>query len=312
MPTKKCIRPSYAAVVLPLVKNMEPRTLQLNKNSEIRRVRRTRILFVAMLLVLIVIAGAIGFLRRPEFQVADVDVTGARVTDPAKIESFARAFMRGSYAFVIPKTNALLLSKSKLNRALLAEFPNLKTAAAEFPVRNHLEVRVVEKDPRYLWCAASCWFADQFGVMYDAAPNYSDGVFVVFRGTADGNPLPDDPRRSRFAPQSEFDRMQTLLESLAGHISVAEVDYLGTGTISDAQPTGPGDVALRISQLSGTATNPQAVILTTQSATGAALAQSLELLQNQGKFAELLKSKPDKLLYIDLRFEGKIYYKFAS
>lgn len=263
---------------------------------------------------MLLIGGVIGFLRRKEFQISDIAVSGTRAIDPNQIHDIAQKFISGNYALVIPKTNALIFSKSSMEKYLLDQFPGLRDTVVTFSERNHLLISVTEKRPAYLWCNETCWFVDQEGIIYDEAPEFSDGVFVKFKGRASDVPLNDaDPRRGRFASTTDFTSIRILVETLQRiGVSVLGISYLDVGIIADAQPTGPGDVAIRTDLIKNISVNSDAVILTTQQVAMESLVQSINVLMGQDKFSEMVKTQGANLEYIDLRFEGKIYYKFKN
>lgn len=289
-------------------------SVQLNRNSEIRRQKRTKVFFVCVLFFLVIIVGVIGFLRRREFQINAITVVNTHALDPVQIESVVRKSISGNYVLVIPRTNALFFSKTKTARLLLEQFSGLQDVSINFTDRNHITVTVDEKRPSYVWCrSGSCWFVDHDGIIYDQSAQFSDGVFTLFSGTDSGNDLPDDPRRGRFVSAAGFEQIQSILDFLTtAAVHPLEISYLTTAPFLDAQATGPGDIAIRIDTLKNNPVASTAVILITNKTTVETLAQSLDLLMNEGKFVDQLKSDGNSLQYVDLRFAGKIYYKFKQ
>lgn len=270
-----------------------------NKNSEERRRKRTKTLFVAFLALLAILAACIAFMRKPGVQIGDVSVSGARSLDPEAVRSAALEFVRGSYLGVIPKTNALLFSKSGMRKFLLEKIPSLSDATVEFSARNLVSVTVTEKKPDSVWCRADeCYFIDGTGMIYEESPRFSDGVFVAFTGSS--VPVDTTPLRERFVPASLFSSLHAAIDAMAGYpFSVVGVDLQESG-----------DVAIRVDSVKGIPVNPRAQILTTRDVTGKDIAGSMDLLFGNPEFKAALSLRGADLQYLDFRFPGKIFYKF--
>lgn len=279
---------------------MERTTVQLDRNSQERRAQRTKFLFVGILLALVVVAGLIAFLRKKEFQVTEVKVLGAQSIDASDVASVVKASLAGNRWVVIPCSNALLVSKMSLRSELLTKVPTLADASIQFQGKNTLVVTIVEKDPRYVWCdGETCFFVDNQGVLYADAPFFSDGVYVIFsRGGVDMT----HPAGTSYLPPEGMRALEQILE----HLKQYPVQVLGV----DVRPD--GDMAIRMNSLKGVAVNPQAFILVTKTDTVQTIHDALNLIMGDKGFVDTLKLKGDKLEYIDLRFPGKIYYKFSA
>lgn len=279
---------------------MERTTVQLDRNSQERRAQRTKFLFVGILLALVVVAGLIAFLRKKEFQVTEVKVLGAQSIDGSDVASVVKASLAGNRWVVIPCSNALLVSKMSLRSELLTKVPTLADASIQFQGKNTLVVTIVEKDPRYVWCdGETCFFVDNQGVLYADAPFFSDGVYVIFsRGGVDMT----HPAGTSYLPPEGMRALEQILE----HLKQYPVQVLGV----DIRPD--GDMAIRMNSLKGVAVNPQAFILVTKTDTVQTIHDALNLIMGDKGFVDTLKLKGDKLEYIDLRFPGKIYYKFSA
>lgn len=277
---------------------MEKIAVQLDKNSQVRRARRTKFLFVAILFFLLLLAGVIGFLRKANYQVATIRVDQARSINPLVVERTTKEFLSGNYFFVIPKSNALLVSKSSLRKYLLDEIPSLKNVRVHFSDPTTLLVTVEEREPNYVWCQETdCYFVDEQGMIYESSPVFSEGVFVTFSG---GDVIKGSPLRKRFISPEMFTVTLRMLELLKKFpMTVIGVNY---GV----------DNAIRISNIGGTSVGPHTVIMTSNTSDAETLSDSLRLIVNDKSFASMLASKGTSLEYVDLRFPGKIYYKFSN
>jgi hypothetical protein len=277
---------------------MEKTSVQLDKNSQERLRRRTKVLFVAVLFLIMIAVALIAFLRKAQYQIQDIQVVNAKALDGQVVIDVTKKFLSGNYLFVIPKTNALLVSKSALRRELLDKIPSLEEVRINFIDSNHMTLTLREKEAQYVWCReADCYFMDADGLIYESSPSFSDGVYITFTG---GNVPEGSPLRKHFLEVDMFASLVRTLDQLNQFpMTVTGADY---GT----------DITIRIATIQKYILGPRAQIMITTSANESQVAESLGLIVNDKAFANSLETKGAQLEYIDLRFPGKIYYKFSN
>ncbi len=277
---------------------MEKTSIQLDKNSQVRRARRLKFLFVSVLFLILIVAGIIGFLRKKQYQITSIEIAGTQALDEELVKKQTESFLKGNYFVVIPRTNALLISKSALREYLLDAIPSLNDARIDFASSNEMTVTVHEKKPKYVWCQEStCYFVDEQGVIYAESPTFSDGVFLKFKG---GISFEDSPLKKMFVSRDKFMTTLGMVELLKKFpMEVAEVSF---GT----------DTALRVTSIKGLVVGSNSNILISDKANESSIAQSIELIVNDKTFSTALATKGSSLEYVDLRFPGKIYYKFTQ
>lgn len=275
-----------------------------------------KLLLVGILAVLALGALLVGFLRKQEYQVNSVSVAGLKSLDPSEVQQSAEQFLRGNYLWIIPRTNALLFSKSGMNAYLLGLFPGLSNVDTEFSARNTLTISVTEKRPAYLWCDKNnnCYFVDETGLIYEPSPAFTPGVFIQFSGSL--VPMANAVLRSRFASVADFANTVAVVQTLQTYpVDVLGVSYLRDGALavpSGETDGGIDDLAITFDQIKGVVVDPSAQILIPKNTTPQSVIQDLNLLANDQPFEDLLNSEPNQLDYVDFRFDGKIYYKFGT
>lgn len=277
---------------------MEKGSVQLDKNSQVRKARRVKFLFIWILLILAIGAGIIGFFNRKEFQIQSIQVVGTKSLDSTAIQAAVQHSISGSYGLIIPRTNALLFSKQRTEHTLMQLFPALSHVAINFTDRNNIVITIDEKKPQFVWCSdpTTCYFVDNNGMIYDSAPIFTPGVFITLTGGEIADPV--HPLRSFFLPTYKFNVFKNKLESLEEYpLNILEVHY-------------DKDITFTIDSIKGTLVNPQTQIITTEGAISADITSALDLLLRDKTFAATLATQENLLEYIDLRFPGKIYYKF--
>lgn len=271
-------------------------TIKFDKNSELRRSRRIKLFFVFLLLVLLVVAGIIAFLRKKEFQISHVSVVGTKSLDSQQILDITNKYLSGHYAVIIPKTNTLLLSKGELSQYILDELPSLSRVTISFVEKNSIQVTVNEKKPSYVWCDTKCYFVDDTGMIYEESPQFTKGIFTTFSGgTIEGDPI-----KKYFISDAQFMKMQEIL---------AVLDQLSFGVLGVKFGE---DIIIYINSINGTTLGTQTSILVTPTEPVSDIKGALSLILNDKTFSGNVLSKGSLLQYIDIRFPEKIYYKFDT
>lgn len=271
-------------------------TIKLDKNSELRRIRRTKLFFVFLLFLLLILGGIVGFLRKKEFQISTITVSGTKSFDPNLILKAAHTYLDGHYAIIIPKTNTLLLSKTDLSDFITNELPSIKSATITFKEKNSIDISVTEKKPSYVWCNTTCYFVDDTGMIYEESPQFTPGMFMTFSGgTVDENPI-----KNHFASTATFNEILKTIASL----HQMGITILGIN-LGD-------DIAIHVDSIKNTVLGKDSQIIITQEESSQNIINALGLLMNDKVFREALATKGHLLQYIDIRFPDKIYYKFDT
>ena len=274
-----------------------------------------RVLVVLILLALVLVAVVIGFLRKPTFQISSITITGATSLDPNEIQTSAQKHISGNYGLVIPKTIVLLFSKNSMNDYLMNQFPGIASVDTEFSNPTILSIAITEKKPAYLWCTAQCYFVDDSGMVYQDSPTFTPGVFLEFLGTTPTATITDasDPIRRRFASVSEFTKSISVVNNLSTYpMHIISLKYLSLADSTPQLATGVGDVDLTVDQIGNSVIPNGAQILILQSQDAVTIGQALGFVLTDKSFQDAFSSHPETLQYIDLRFTGKIYYKFQT
>ncbi len=274
-----------------------------------------RVLVVLVLLVLVLVAVVIGFLRKPTFQISSITITGTSSLDSNEVQIAAQKHISGNYALVIPRTNVLLFSKTMMDTFLMTQFPSIASVDTEFSSPTMLSIAITEKKPAFLWCTAQCYFVDNSGMVYQDSPTFTPGVFLEFLGTTPTATIidPSNPIRRRFASVSEFTKNISTINELSTYpMHIISLKYLSLADSTPALATGVGDVALTVDQIGSSVIPNGAQILILQSQDAVTIGQALGLVLTDKSFQDAFSAHPATLQYIDLRFPGKIYYKFQT
>lgn len=149
-----------------------------------------------------------------------VVITGDAGVDEVAVRETALALMNGKYLYLFSRRNAYFFPSDAIQQTILEKNPQIAKALLVHDNLQKLEIHLVEREPKYLWCghadthrAASekgsvrvqdenCFFIDKNGMVFAKASDFSDGVYIKFYGPIDpmGEKKKDDlPQASKSA-----------------------------------------------------------------------------------------------------------------
>ncbi len=277
--------------------------------DELKR-KRQRVFRNKMLLfgfgILIILFGLSFASRISNINISEVNISGTKIVDAESIKSIVKKDLEGHYFWLFPKTNFLIYPKEKIKRDLASNFKRLKSISLELNDIKTLNVKVVEHEGKYLWCGdvlpevnnnsdQKCYFLDFDGYIFDEAPYFSGEVYFKFYGLTDLND--GNPSGIFFLPEL-FNKLISLKETLV-KIGVKPVAL----SVLDN-----GDVEIFLSSVDSSMMGPKIIFKST--ADFNKIAENLQAVITSKDFVSDFKNKYASLLYIDLRFGNKVYYKF--
>ncbi len=287
---------------------MKQNVLNSSRLSEFRR-KKQRILKIKIGIILFLfvalIVGLAFISRINKLNINQINISGNKIIETKDIESVVKNDISGHYLWLFPKTNFLIYPKRGIKKDLASRFKRLKDISENIQNARTLEVNVSEYQGKYLWCGVlipvlnsnlnndKCYFMDDSGYIFDEAPYFSGEVYFKFYGNGGMNG--DIPTGTYFMKDkfTEITTLKDTLEKLGFNPSDFWLDNDNEADFSlSGQPmTGPRIIFKLDADYSKLAENLQAAI-------------STEPLHTD------LQTKLASLLYIDLRFGNKVYYKF--
>lgn len=186
-----------------------------------QKARRKRLVTLSVLLGLLII-GMIIVLRLPQLQVRAVSVSGATVTGEDMVKERAERILSGNYLWLVPHSNALFYRKDHMREELSREFPRFSSIDISLDNFKTLNISVTEREPFALYClsgvasaesgesAEKCFFIDKEGFIFDEAPSFSEGVYLIFSH----EPLLIEPLGQFMIERQEFLYFKDFLEFL--------------------------------------------------------------------------------------------------
>lgn len=282
-----------------------PRLLELKKKKH--KVLKKRI-FIFVFLFVLILAG-LSFLSRWEnLNIDSIEVSGNKVLETKEIESIVKENINGDYLWVFPKTNFLIYPQNKIETELKNKFKRIKDVFVNDKNTKTLDVFLTERTGSYIYCGVippeldifssessngeKCYFMDEDGYIFDEAPYFSGEIYLKFYGS-----LGRDNILGSYFSQSNFKNLISFKETL-GKIGVKGVIFY----VQD-----DGDIKLYLS--SSTSKMGPEIIFKADS-DFEKITENLQSVLTTEPLQSDFKNKYSSLLYIDLRFGNKVYYKF--
>jgi len=284
-----------------------PRLSALKKKR--RRSLRNKILFLVFFFLILFI-GLVFLSRIDDFNVDKLIINGNKITDTELINEVVENNLEGYYLYFLPKSNFLLLPKKKIKNELNEKFKILTEISLVLEDFKTLSIVLSEREGKYIWCGDNlpsldmkiednlCYFVDKNGYVFDTAPYFSGEVYFRFFGSLNSKQI-NNPLGSYFLPEI-FNKIISLKNVLINMgmkpISIFVKDdkdieiYLSSDNLLlDA----PKIILKSDFDLEKLSENLQAALIT-------------EPLKSD------FENKYSSLLYIDLRFGNKVYFKFQQ
>ena len=271
------------------------------------RARRRRKRAIFALCAVLVSAGAAWGLHYasylPQFSINSVEVVGAKEISPVLVESFVEAELSEGAYRPLSRKNIFVYPRSALARATEAYFPRISSVdiSRESFLAQAIIVTVDERQPFATWCSESgaCYLLDDGGFIFTALENYFETgeattteathVSTKYAFTGGLKDAESSPIGQMFLPD-RFVNARAFLKSLEQTGFLAQKISVDDG--EDISVSIARGFAIRAS-LAGDAETT---------------VRNLKLVLT----SDALRGKEDDLLYVDLRFGNKVYYKFKE
>lgn len=289
------------------------------RHDPLRKPRRfqrpPRLIFLLLLLVIIGLAWFFIFLNDERFVLQTIEVSGNRRLADEPFIAAAREVLAGRRWFFFRRDNFWFYSPKEVAAALGAHFNRLASVAPSTAGWNTLHLNVVERQATALWCPdplealslmeSACFYLDQGGLAFARAPRFSSSPLVVLTGlqlAASSTPAV----HSQPWPRSVFARLLDLTLSLEGFF---QSTALAGVQVRQITANNAGDYEFYLADIHHPVSGFNIIIAQEQTAV-----EILTLLRSVlavPVFQEELTAG-QKLEYLDLRFDRKVFYRFRK
>ena len=271
-----------------------PRLLQFKKGM--RKALLKKILFLIFLFILLLVG--LSFLSKWEkLNINNIQISGNKVVETKIIEEIVKEKISGYYFWFFPKTNFLIYPRGEIEKELADKFKRIKDISINVKNLQTLDIFINERTALYTYCGIApaelddsnqkCYFMDEDGYIFDEAPYFSGQVYLKFYG-----------KTGSYFFEPNFNKLISFKETLE-KVGIKPTAFY----VQD-----DGDIKMFFSSFSTSQMGPE-IIFKTDSDFGQ-VAENLQTVLTTEPLQSEFKNKYPSLLYIDLRFGNKVYYKF--
>ncbi|MFA6524026.1 MAG: hypothetical protein WC264_00765 [Candidatus Paceibacterota bacterium] len=271
-----------------------------------RRILRNKIIFFVIIFI-IFLTGLIFLSRWENININTIRVLENKVVETKDIVNIIHSKIDGHYLGLFPKTNFILLPNRAIKNELHSKFKRLKDIKIDTTDTNTLEITVSEYNGKYTWCGNDipldespeenkCYFMDENGYIFDEAIYFSGNVYFKFFGKIKDDT--ENPIGSYFLPEN-FTQIISFVDNLK---------QMGI-KLSSLLTKEDGDIEIYLKP-NNSVNIPKIIFKSTSDFNK--VAENLQSVLTTEPFQSDFKNKYSSLLYIDLRFGNKVYYKFAE
>jgi cell division septal protein FtsQ len=253
-----------------------------------KKIRRKRLLLKYMVISFCFLAVATGMVKLfylSKFRVQKISIKGNIVLKEEEIKLKVLDSINGKYFHIFPEDNILIIPKKKIAENLLSGFPRLKKVSLAIDMPDILFLEIKERKPAALFCQGeNCAFLDEDGFVFEKSPFFSDGVFLKF-----------------------FDERETVDKKLSFQL-ISEIQYkklIEFAEFVSKENIKIYKIILEKNELYKLYTSETWYIILNSENDPRAAFENLKTA-----LGEQIKDKREKLEYIDLRLENKIFYKY--
>ena len=280
-----------------------PRVIELRRKK--RRTKISRIV-LAVVFFMVLIIGLSYLSQYRKITISQIEVAGNHIISQDEIKKVVDQDLSGKYLHLFARNNFLIYPKKIIHRDLIASFPRLDKLTISLENLKTIKINLSEHSGAFLWCGdkipenqeqigENCFFVNNDGYIFDKAPYFSGNLYFKFY-------LPVDSSSSsalgkQMMPKDDF---------------IALVKFIDAVNVLDLKPVSfvlnsDGTKEIYLAHSEG-ATVPK--IIFNKKNDLEKIANNLSLAIKKPEFADEIKNKYNTLLYIDLRFDNKVLYKF--
>lgn len=287
----------------------EPVAVPSKRESLRARRRKQRTRFGLFLLVFfgILLAGAVALLWQPMFRIQSVEVEGPHTEE---VGTAALAALQGTYFYVLPRNSIFIYPEIEVRERILEKYPDIVAVSVSRESFTSLRLKGVPRTSAFVWCGQSaaapesCYEADAEGFVYGPLPTPDAGLAI---NTLAKQTVPEEPA----APSTS----QLLIYAPLGQETQDDgtpirAHVIGASRIPDALRFVKAMSLMNVSIVSVEIRGDEADLYTPQGT------RITYILGNEEQAAALAASSfptlnvpSGSLVYVDLRFDGKVYIK---
>lgn len=280
-----------------------PRIIEIRHKRRVRRLR----LFIIFFLLFVSVIWALSFFSGSNHIVIDkVTITGTHIIDQGDIESEIYKDISGKYIHLFSKANSFIYPHDKIYNNLRFNFPRIEALSVYRDNLKTLHIDISERTGSFLYCGSSipeikddvgenCYFIDNDGFIFDKAPYFSGNVYFKYYMTLESDII--NPLGKQMISIDKFHKLARFIDM------ITSLGFKPIYIVTDQDNTN----SLYLNH-GGNNTIPKIIFKNDDDFD--IIQDNLSVAMKKKEFADEINSKYNTLLYIDLRFENKVLYKF--
>ncbi len=283
--------------------NILPKEIRLARRRKFRR----KILIFFFIFVFLV-AGVALFSNSKLMRIENIEVSGAEVLNPEEIKDFIKKEMDGKVLFIFSKKNYIFLPVGVMERSVTKEFPRIGDIHGVKTNQSTISFSITEREEEYLWCGDSpvfgasladkeCYFLDKTGFIFAKAPLFSGSIYFRFFNSLES----PEPIGNYVFDSEEFAKLIYFV-GLVNEIGLPPVSL----SFENEDGSSPNYVIYFKKDYKERSVPPK--IILKKDFDPEKIANNLNSIFSLPEFLEKFESESG-IEYIDLRFDGKVYYK---
>ncbi|MFA7191932.1 MAG: hypothetical protein WC089_01360 [Candidatus Paceibacterota bacterium] len=279
-----------------------PRVLEIKRTKRNANIRISILCFVLLILSIVGLSFLSGYRK---MTINQVDVIGTKILGEDEVRNFVNDKISGKYLYIFQRKNSFIYPQDSIYDGLLSRFTRIEKLSLNVKNVNTLEVIIKERSGSHMWCGAkvpesaldqgeNCYFVNDEGYIFDKAPYVSGNLYFKYYA-----PLSDN--KSVLGSQMINSDLFRSFVRLVEDVKSANLDP--TYLVYEEDDT----VSLYLKHKDG-ATNPR--IIFKKDTDMKKVGEDIVTAMSQKEFKDEITGKYDTLLYIDMRFNNKVFYKF--
>jgi hypothetical protein len=277
----------------------------LQASRERDRHKRQGAIFMGVGLIVLIVGLFLLLLNLSFLRVNSIKILGQTSADPEIVKGFIDNQLAGRYLYLVPKSSVFFVSKGILAKDISRQFPGLAKVTITWPDLNTLAVLIVDRESKVLWCVdgeknKNCYYLSPEGTAYQEAPSFSDSLFIELHSKQPLKKIGD-----KVIDQKTLIRTTAFLNFMKSSMPLWPKASL---SLSFAEVYSQNDFIAFLSDQ----TNPlwQAQVLFNIDRGANNLITDFHSVLKNEKFQSDWKAGNGQLNYLDLRFPGKVFYRF--
>ncbi|MDO8555166.1 MAG: hypothetical protein Q7R75_01195 [bacterium] len=256
---------------------------------DIKRIKRkkifSRVFFVSLILLSVLSLFTALFFYIDRFKIKNITIEGATDLSKEFLTQELQGVLKSKSLGIFPRDRILFFPYDDVRVKLMNSFKKFSSVQIEGRFSQNLLLKVKERQPIAVFCAdeqKSCYFIDESGFIFNDAPFFSSGVFPQF---IDNRAHPKPSIGDFLIEGEEARRIFDFMKLMPADYSVAQILLENDGVYKFLTEEG------------------WQIILQKDDDFRVAHQNFLASLSE-------IKDKRKNLDYIDLRFGGKVFFKF--